>query len=111
VCLIVIFLYLSQKVIEPPGEIYTFLQLPRNINETIATNSDLNSYFSVPLFYYPVGGLTNSDFDSNFLVPLFYEIIGGSTGVSDEIFHVLIFEGLILASNNIVLQYYAEFIT
>ncbi|KAH9205218.1 hypothetical protein DL95DRAFT_94846 [Leptodontidium sp. 2 PMI_412] len=99
-------------VVEPPGEIYTFLQPPRNIDETIATNGDLNSHFSAPLFYHPVGGLTNGDFDSNFSAPLFYETMGGSTGASDEIFHAPVFEGLAPASNSTTaLQFHAEFIT
>lgn len=99
------------KVVEPPGEIYTFLQSLRNINKTIATNGNLNSHFLAPLFYYPVGGLTNGDFDSNFSAPLFYETMGGSTGASDEIFYAPIFEGQTPALNSIALQFHAEFIT
>jgi hypothetical protein len=110
VCFIAIFLHLSQKVVEPCSEIYTFLQLPYNIDKTIAINGDFNSHFSALLFYYPIRGLTNSDFDSNFLAPLFYKTIGGSTGASDEIFYAPIFEGLTLALNNIALQFHAEFI-
>jgi hypothetical protein len=105
------FLHLLQKVVEPPGEIYAFLQLPRNIGETIAINGDFNSHFSAPLFYHPVRGLINGDFDSNFSAPLFYETMGGLNGASDEIFHAPIFEGLTPALNSIALQFHAEFIT